>query len=267
MNSSNSQPAIENRKSKIENWRVVAASVTGVSHEKANLPCQDAHAFRQLSNSVLICAVADGAGSAALSEIGSRIAVQVSVETLERRIQSASAAGANIESADLQAALRAVQQALETEAETRREPLREFATTLLLVVVYSDQIAALQVGDGAVVAQNAAKELVAITVPPDAEYANATTFVTSPDALESAQIVIQTLPLTGLAMFSDGLQRLALKLPEGTPHAPFFTPLFRFAHQMEDAQQGTQQLTAFLRSPRITERADDDLTLLLAVRH
>ena len=30
-------------------------------------------------------------------------------------------------------------------------------------------------------------------------------------------------------MFSDGLQRLALKLPEGTPHAPFFTPLFRFA--------------------------------------
>ena len=62
LNSSFSQPAIENRKSNIQNWHIVAASVTGVSHEKATLPCQDAYAFHQLPNSVLICAVADGAG-------------------------------------------------------------------------------------------------------------------------------------------------------------------------------------------------------------
>ncbi len=124
----------------------------------------------------------------------------------------------------------------------------------------------LQVGDGAVVAINARQELFALTVPPDAEYANATTFVTSPDALESAQIILQTLPISALALFSDGLQRLALKLPEGTPHAPFFTPLFAFAAGMEDQTQGASQLTAFLRSPRIAERADDDLTLVLAVR-
>ncbi|NJK69758.1 MAG: protein phosphatase 2C domain-containing protein, partial [Microcoleus sp. SU_5_3] len=57
------------------NWQVVAASVTGTSHEKRSQPCQDAHCWRLLPNNVLAAAVADGAGSAALAEIGAKIAV------------------------------------------------------------------------------------------------------------------------------------------------------------------------------------------------
>ena len=257
---------IRNPKSKIQNWKVVAASVAGVSHAKTGLPCQDAHGVKQLVGDGLIVAVADGAGSASLAEVGARIAVEVSVQTLERRMLAVRGANAQISGDDLKDVLAAVQSALEAEADARREPLRELATTLLLVSVSAEQVAVLQVGDGAVVAINARQELFALTVPPDAEYANATTFVTSPDALESAQIVVNTTPITALALFSDGLQRLALKLPEGIPHAPFFTPLFTFAAGMEDQTQGAAQLASFLRSPRITERADDDLTLVLAVR-
>ena len=247
-------------------WKVVAASVAGVSHAKTGLPCQDAHGVKPLDGGGLIAAVADGAGSAMLAEVGARIAVEVSVQTLERRILAARDANAQISSDDLKEVLAAVQLALETESNARQEPLRELATTLLLVAVSAEQVAVLQVGDGAVVAINAQQELFALTVPPDAEYANATTFVTSPDALESAQIVLQTLPITALALFSDGLQRLALKLPAGAPHAPFFTPLFGFARGLADEAQGAAQLASFLRSPRITERADDDLTLVLGVR-
>lgn len=248
-------------------WKVVAASVAGVSHEKTGQPCQDAHGARQLADIGLIAAVADGAGSAALAEVGARIAVDVGLQTLERLARAASAANAQVGMDDLKDVLSAVRLALDREAETRQEPIREFATTLLLVAVSAEQVAVLQVGDGAVVARNAQQELFALTIPPDAEYANATTFVTSPDALEAAQIVVDTTPVTALSLFSDGLQRLALKLPEGTPHAPFFTPLFGFVSGMEDRAQGVSQLTAFLHSPRITERADDDLTLVLAVKN
>lgn len=49
-------------------WRVAAASVRGTTHEKTGQPCQDAHCWEQLPESVLVAAVADGAGSAALGE-------------------------------------------------------------------------------------------------------------------------------------------------------------------------------------------------------
>jgi hypothetical protein len=57
---------------------------------------------------------------------------------------------------------------------------------------------------------------------------------------------------------------LALKIPPGIPHAPFFSPLFQFVTDMTDAVVANEQLGTFLRSPRVTERADDDLTLFLA---
>jgi hypothetical protein len=69
-----------------------------------------------------------------------------------------------------------------------------------------------------------------------------------------------------LALFSDGLQMLALKMPPGTPHPPFFAPLMRFVAQTRDRATAEEHLRGFLQSPRIAERADDDLTLVLAVR-
>jgi hypothetical protein len=57
---------------------------------------------------------------------------------------------------------------------------------------------------------------------------------------------------------------LALKIPEGTPHGPFFAPLFRFSGEWKEEEDAKQQLESFLRSPRVSERTDDDLTLLLA---
>jgi hypothetical protein len=60
------------------------------------------------------------------------------------------------------------------------------------------------------------------------------------------------------------LANLALKIPEGTPHKPFFAPLFRFSGEWKEEEDAKQQLESFLRSPRVCERTDDDLTLLLA---
>jgi hypothetical protein len=54
------------------------------------------------------------------------------------------------------------------------------------------------------------------------------------------------------------------QMPEGIAHAPFFAPLFKFVSEAKDLEVAHQELEQFLRSPRVCDRTDDDLTLLLA---
>jgi hypothetical protein len=56
---------------------------------------------------------------------------------------------------------------------------------------------------------------------------------------------------------------LALKMPEGTPHRPFFAPLFKFVSEVTDSVEAHRQLELFLRSQRVADSTGDDLTLLL----
>ena len=52
-------------------WVVAYASVIGNGHLLMNLPCQDSNVHKQLNNTWGVAVVADGAGSAAKSDIGS----------------------------------------------------------------------------------------------------------------------------------------------------------------------------------------------------
>ena len=244
------------------NWQVVAASVTGTSHEKRSQPCQDAHCWRILSNGVLVVAVADGAGSAALAEVGAKIAVEAVVETIcQQDLQPESDEEWQVFFTD---SLQVARAAVEAEAATREVAARDLACTLITVVATPELIAVAQIGDGAAVAGDSAGNAIALTIPPCGEYINETIFLISPNAIETAQFQVLRQKLPHLAVFSDGLQMLALKIPEGTPHQPFFAPLFRFSAEAKEESDAKEQLESFLRSPRVSERTDDDLTLLLA---
>src|SRR5258706_16473770 len=65
----------------LTNWRLLGASVTGTSHTKSGLPCQDAHAYREVAGCALLV-VADGAGSAQRSAEGAQCATQAAVSAL-----------------------------------------------------------------------------------------------------------------------------------------------------------------------------------------
>jgi hypothetical protein len=69
-----------------------------------------------------------------------------------------------------------------------------------------------------------------------------------------------------LALTTDGLLRLALKLPAYEPHPQFFQPLLTFAREAADETLAQTELADFLASERVCTRTDDDKTLLLAVR-
>lgn len=248
-----------------ESWRVLAASVQGVSHVKANQPCQDAHAFAVLADGTLLAAIADGAGSAAQAETGAQLATVAALAYLQ---QALTEYVAPIEEVTwrtcLFGALQAARQRLADEAALRDWALRDLATTLLVLVSTGTATVAAHVGDGAAVLHDPLTGYVLLSAPQGGEYVNETTFLISADYLAAAQFDYWVGRAAHVALFTDGLQRLALQLPQGKPHAPFFAPLFQFTQTA--GPEANEQLAAFLRSPRIAERADDDLTLLLAVR-
>jgi hypothetical protein len=229
-------------------WRVVGVSVQGTRHLREGMPCQDAHAWRVLADGRVALAVADGAGSAPHAAAGSAAAVRAAVDAV--------AAGASPADA-LAAALAAV----EEEARRLGAAPRALATTLIVAAADAGGVAAAQVGDGALVVDDGGG-MRALTLPVTGEFANETVFLTTPGALQDAQHARWAGRPLHLAAFSDGVQALALRRPDHAPHAPFFAPLFRFAAATPDAGE----LAAFLAGPRVTARADDDLTLLLAVR-
>jgi len=146
------------------------------------------------------------------------------------------------------------------------ESPRKYAATLTGVAASADCLAVGQIGDGAVVAEDEDGRLWTATRLQRGEYANETHFLTEEGALDQVSIEVFERPVRALAVLSDGLVRLALKLPDQEPHAPFFQPLFRFAGAVEDGEQAASQLAGFLDSERVNARTDDDKSLVLAVR-
>ncbi len=248
-----------------EKWRVAGASVQGVGHIKTGTPCQDAHRFNALSSGLLIGVVADGAGSAELAAEGSQFAADCLTDGMARQEMQEYLTGDEATMRPMMAsAFAAARELLEEKAAQAGRDPRDYSTTVLLVIASAEWVAAAQIGDGAVVIEDSGGNVFALTTPQHGEHANETIFLVSPGAIEQAEFLVWRGAVKNIAVFTDGLQRLALKMPQGSAHAPFFAPLFQFIADMDDAAAGKGQLESFLRSPRITERADDDLTLLLA---
>ena len=248
-----------------EHWGVVDASETGKSHLRSGTPCQDAH-YHKVIDRVLVVAVGDGAGSADLSQVGSHLATQEAVEEFSRLFLSQGSPGDDAQWRDtLEGCFRAALEALRREAHARKLQIKELATTLLLAVATPDTVVGMQVGDGAIVAEDPFGEIFALTVPQVGEYANETTFLSSPSALDEIQFQVHRGIVRSLAVFSDGLQWLAFNMKTSTPHKPFFAPIFELLREASP-EEAFAEIEELLRSPRVTERTDDDLTIVLASR-
>lgn len=239
---------------------MVGASVEGSSHRAANLRCDDAHAYFQAED-LLILVVADGAGSAQFGGVGARIAVEAAVGALVDGL------GEPVDDWDglLQSAVGAARQVLGDEAELLENPLREFATTLLLVVHTPECLASAQIGDGAIVARRAGV-WERLCDSHKGEHVNETVFLTVPEPLQYLSTrVLPPADLEAIILLTDGLEPLAFNLGESRPHRPFFDALFRFARREESNETLNAQLCQELRSKALEARTDDDKTLLIAV--
>ena len=211
-------------------------------------------------------ALADGLGSAACAEQGADMAVKQAIrewtnilaERLPMSEQAWKQAAYDVfEAARHEIAIHAQENGLTTH---------DYATTLAFAVYVPGFLLVGQIGDGFIVIHDNSGNLQILIEPQRGEYANEVLPLTSKDALSGAQIVIYTNELTSLCMSTDGMLRLALKLPTCEPYPKFFLPLWRSARAAQDEATGDQQLTAFLNSPRVCEQTEDDKTLILAVK-
>lgn len=157
--------------------------------------------------------------------------------------------------------------AVAEDATQRDADFKEFATTLLLAVVTPQLVAVAQLGDGGLVVQDTAGKASLLVRPKEGEYVNQTDFLTGTHAVQQVQLAFWRGDVEGVAAFTDGLQRLALVYPAAEPFAPFFDPLFTSMKELrteEDERAADGHLAQFLVSPAVREKADDDLTLVLA---
>jgi hypothetical protein len=246
-------------------WRVIGASVTGTAHTRAGTPCQDAHRWEMLPDGCLIAAVADGAGSAPRAEEGSRLAADTAVAHLAASVRADMPADTCGWHDAMRAAFEAATASLAAIAADAETAVRDYATTLTLVAATPDMLAVGQIGDGIVVAEDRDGALFLAATPQRGEYANEVALLTAPDAAARMILSCFSTGVRAFAATTDGLLRLAVRLPAYEPHAPFFRPLFAFAMESTDSAAAAEPLAAFLASERVTRRTDDDKTLVLAV--
>lgn len=140
--------------SRSASWQVLGASVRGRSHAHRAEHRDDAIASLA-TDDLLLLAVADGAGSSALSRIGAAVTAQLVVSRTAARFADAPAdgdvvarLGTAMAHAVHDAALRLHE--LASAAEVSPVTLR---TTLILVAITADVLLVSQVGDGAVLVQ------------------------------------------------------------------------------------------------------------------
>jgi hypothetical protein len=246
-------------------WRVIRAAVTGTSHRREQLACQDACLAtvhpRANDAQVLAIVVADGAGSARHGGEGAQLACEI-VQQQIGRWNDGVPTGALMAGCFADA-----RTALEHAALERGCEVRELACTLLVAIVAPEGAAYGHLGDGAIVADHGAG-LQAVFWPESGEYANMTRFITDENALDHVRITESTGAPDELAVFTDGVQRLALDFRSAAVHAPFFAPMLAVlrCQSPESCADLDEQLTAFLDSPKVNSRTDDDKTLVLASR-
>ena len=248
-------------------WRHIAQSLQGRSHAADGSPCQDTARVRVVGEGeaqTLIACVADGAGTAAHASEGSRIACESIVEHASEYFEArGSWDGLAIE--DVIGWCEEARRRIREEALSRACSTREFATTLCAALLAPQKSFFFQIGDGAIILRSGGIYGV-VFWPQSGEYANSTNFLTADDFRVHLEFGAAAVDFSDVALFTDGLERLALQFETRTPHPPFFSPLFDALRSAADQERLSEDLRRFLQSDSVRARSDDDTTLILASR-
>jgi hypothetical protein len=247
-------------------WKYAAASVIGTSHQNSSEGvCQDSHAVSYLKHaSALIAIVSDGAGSASHAHIGSRL----TCEFISREAQAVDP-GHLFTEAFARNTIEIVRSVLFDEADKEGLEIRDFACTMLVAILSANQSSFWQVGDGAICVRRTESESYNCIYWPDkGDYANVTFFVTDIRAQQETQVCVRSEGFDEVALFTDGIERLALDFTAKEAHSKFFGGLFPHMRSLPGgySEDLAKQIEGFLGSERVNQRTDDDKTLILASR-
>lgn len=266
--------ALERRRS--SGWTITAASAVGARHLARGRPCEDAFGHARWTEfgdaDVALLAVADGAGSLAGAAEAATLAVGLTVECAERRLQR----GLPTDGREWRRFLEALQDDI---AERFRDSarVREAGTatgrlgTTLVVALLSDRwVGVVAIGDSFAVLRLADGSLHAPLLPTHAnDVVTGTELLSSTgrtDVRRAARIfVVEESSVDAVVLISDGVERALIQRGEvDVVHAPFLDPIIDEARTPGGASEGLA--TFLLTDPDLTSTTDDDRTMVLAVR-
>jgi hypothetical protein len=218
---------------------------------------------------VLVAVASDGAGSASLAQLGSTLACDMFIDEVKSRIEGGNARSLLADNfiAEWVGKFRRLAFGWSHDEGVR---MQDLACTLLAAVVWSDHAIYFQIGDGAIVEsrRDEPDRYKVVCWPQQGEYANMTNFLTDDDAAEKIVREERSGVIDEVAIFTDGIQRLALDYRARSAHAPFFTPFFAWVRPRVGgySRELSESLSVYLNSEKINSRTDDDKTLILATR-
>jgi Protein phosphatase 2C len=250
-------------------WKITGSSVTGRSHAERGETGQDCHragCIRIGDNEYFIGIVADGAGSTTHGGQGAEIACGCMYDLITGTLRKTADLSC-ITDGEIRDWIGASRAAIAAEAVVREKRLKDYACTLIGAVAGQDHAIFFQVGDGAIVISADGGEYETVFWPEQGEYANMTFFATDDQFSDHLGIRHQA-PVPGeIALFTDGVQNLALSFAQKKAHPGFFRPLFNALRQHPDGGflDFSGHLTGFLTRDDVSARSDDDKTLVLAV--
>jgi len=251
-------------------WKVAASSVTGSSHANRGESGQDtcrAGSIRIADNEFFIGLVADGAGSTTNGGRGAEIACETTYSAIIDCLRQDGDIS-HITDEIVRQWITLSRDAIATEAEGNGRKVRDYACTFLGAVAGNGHALFFQIGDGAIVVRDGG-DYETIFWPEQGEYANTTFFITDEAYLERLNVLHAGSMPEEVAIFTDGLQTLALSFAQKKAHDGFFQPLF-LALKNDPASGFTDftgQLRRFLLRDDVSARSDDDKTLVLATRN
>jgi len=241
-------------------WSLEAHVACGTAHVAKSLPCQDSCAAKVIGNRLFV-AMADGAGTARLADVAASRAVEKSMELAEQwlakpfvtKLKKPLLLTANL-----------VRATLEELAIERMCRLEDLATTYLLAVAETHFVAAVHVGDGALVVRDADDETRSICWSDrEGKAANVTTFLTARDYYRHLKVRTFYGNVAGVAAMTDGVELQCVGWRDGLCRPKFFTPLFRWmAGLPEDARAA--EIRSLVESD-CRRKTSDDCTLVVAV--
>lgn len=251
-------------------WKAIARYATGTSHKEQKIPCQDCGNYR-IFNDVIVGAVADGAGSAKYSHFGSELAVETVIKCFADINELPDKQGFSQPLSEMEAKevftkfVKDVITVLNKQATNKGYSVHDLACTLLVFIATPEWVAAMQIGDGFMVVRSQDAEYQLLFEPDKGEFFNETTFVTSANALEEMQIQVISGKQEFICASTDGLEKVAIRLSDWKPHAPFFKPLEEYLRETAKPEDDEKYVIDFLNSERLNSRTDDDKTLLLCL--
>jgi len=269
-----------------KSWRVVAASTAGTAHLLSGAPCQDAHIARLLTDDTVILIAADGSGSAPHSDTGARIATQRMLESIWGFLKlsgnleniTATIAKSWLTAAVKRLAWQAKIDHIKIENDNNKtqyedskikEKIKDYRCTLLAAIVSPTHVCCIQVGDGAILTRQAHGQWRAVFWPQHGEFLNETFYITNPSSIEHCEFYCAPAEIDEVALFTDGLETLALNSRTRQPTA-FIEGRIQAVRNLKIAGINTQascELEHYLAAQEnICQYTDDDKTLLMASR-